>query len=255
MLAVGRRLPRCLTDEELAKVYEQVNEGTVSGRRNRALLQVMADCGLRVSEVVNVRTDDLQSESGRIRALMVREGKGSKDRIVFCPPQLSDKVLRWLDARRGLGLGRGVVFCRIKGGLGEKLSARALQQMVAGLGEKAGLEKRVTPHVLRHTAATRKLRAKCNLRLVQDALGHASVATTEIYLHIEDSERQQAAQNLPPVDGEEVEVQDEQAAVLEGLLEQVVDFEQQLVELKEKITATLERRRSHAASDRSTSRG
>ena len=110
---MGRRVPTVLTDEELAAIYAQLNESSATGQRNRALLQTMADCGLRVSEAVALRTGDLQKENGRITTLTVHRGKGGKDRTVFCPPQLSDKLLRWLDARAALGISRGPVFTTI----------------------------------------------------------------------------------------------------------------------------------------------
>ncbi len=108
-----------------------------------------------------------------------------------------------MDTREALGIGRGYVFTTIKHGEGRQLTIRYVQQLVKRLTEKAGIEKQVTPHILRHTAATRKLRSTGNLRIVQEDLGHARLETTRIYTHVEDPERQAAAENLPPVDGEE----------------------------------------------------
>jgi site-specific recombinase XerC len=118
----------------------------------------MADAGLRVSEALALRTQDLRRESGRITAITVHAGKGDKDRAVYTTPQLSDKILRWLDARAGLGVGKGLVFCRIKGGAGQPLGVRTVQGLVEHLAREAGIEKRVSPHTLRHTSATRTLR-------------------------------------------------------------------------------------------------
>jgi len=203
---MARRIPTVLSDEELAALYDQINEGCATGKRDRALLQTMADAGLRVSEALALKVPDLRRENGRVMAITVHAGKGDKDRTVYATPQLSDKLLRWLDARASLGLPakRGPVFCRIKGGAGGTISARAVQLLVARLAREAGTEKRVSPHTLRHTSATRKLRAGANLRLVQDDLGHARLETTRIYTHIADAERQAAAEALPPVDGEEM---------------------------------------------------
>jgi site-specific recombinase XerD len=213
---MARRVPTVLSDEELARLYAQINEETTTGKRNRALLQTMADCGLRVAEVCALRTSDLERENGRIVSLRVKAGKGKKDRVVFVPPQLSDKLLRWLDARADLGAGRGPVFTSIKGQAGKPMIPRTIQQTVRGLAEKAGIEKRVSPHVLRHTAATRKLRATGNLRIVQDDLGHARLETTRIYTHVEDPERREAAEALPVVDEEVAE--DDAAEELASIL-------------------------------------
>ena len=199
---MARRIPTVLTDEELAALYGKINEATATGKRDRALLQVMADAGLRVSEALALRTQDLRRENGRITAITVHAGKGDNDRAVYTTPQLSDKILRWLDARAGLGVGKGLVFCRIKGGAGQPLGVRTVQGLVEHLALEAGIEKRVSPHTLRHTSATRTLRATGNLRIVQDNLGHARLETTRIYTHIQDAERQAAAEALPPVDGD-----------------------------------------------------
>jgi len=210
---MARRLPKVLTDEELAALYAQVNEATTTGKRDRALLQVMADCGLRVSEALDLRIADLLRENGRIAALMVRHGKGEKQRKVYPNDQLRDKLGLWLDAREKLGVpkGKGFVFCTVKGGAGSSLGARAVENLVVRLAAAAGVEdgdpadgkqwRRVTPHTLRHTAATRKLRATGNLRIVQEQLGHASIQTTQVYTHIVDDEQRAAAEALPPVDG------------------------------------------------------
>ena len=220
-----------LTHEELAAIYGQINESSATGKRNRALLQTMADCGLRVSEAVNLRTGDLQREDGRITTLTVHWGKGGKDRTAFCTPQLSDKLLRWLDARTALGIGRGPVFATIKHGAGRTLLPRYVQYLVSALAERAGIEKRVTPHTLRHTAATRKLKATGNLRIVQDDLGHARLETTRIYTHVVDAERQEAAESLPPVDGEEVKQRDEHQEQIAALQEQIADLQKQVAAL------------------------
>ncbi len=195
------RLPTVLTDEQLSALYAQINEGTATGRRDRALLQVMADAGLRVSEALRLRPQDLRQEAGRVVALSVIAGKGDKDRTAYCTPQLSDKLLRWIDARAALGVnGRSPLFCRIKGAPGQPLGVRTVEERVKALAQAAGLEADVHPHTLRHTYATRLLRAGGNLRLVQDALGHARITTTEIYTHVTSQEREAAALNLPPVD-------------------------------------------------------
>jgi len=199
---MARRVPTVLTDEELAAIYKQVNEDTMTGKRNRALLQTMADAGLRVSEACGLDTADLQRDNGRIVAITVRRGKGDKDRVVFPTEQLSDKLLRWLDARVALANGRGPVFVTIKHGAGKRMSPRSVQMIVKRLAHEAGLEKQVTPHTFRHTAATRTLRATGNLRIVQENLGHARLETTAIYTHVQDEERRLAALALKPVDGE-----------------------------------------------------
>jgi len=196
-----RKLPACLTDQQLSALYFGINERTATGKRDRALLQVMADAGLRISEALRLRPQDLRQENGRVVALDIHAGKGDKDRAAYCTSQLSDKILRWLDKRQALGVnGKAPVFCRIKGQLGAPLGARSVQDRIKALAEAAAIEFPVHPHTLRHTCATRLLRAGGNLRVVQEALGHANIATTQMYTHITSPEREAAALSLPPVD-------------------------------------------------------
>jgi len=212
-----RRLPTVLSDEELAALYATINEATATGKRDRALLQVMADAGLRISEALALRTRDLRVEGGRITAISVVQGKGGKDRTVYPTPQLSDKLLLWLAARAGLEGANGTVFCRAKGDHGAAVGARTVQELVKALAAEAGIEKRVSPHSLRHTAATRALRAGNSLRMVQENLGHARLEATQVYTHVEDSEREAAAQLLPAVDGKPAEATDPLEVIMAAL--------------------------------------
>ncbi len=200
------RLPQVLTDDQLAALLRQVNVRTKTGLRNKAMLKVMAYGGLRVSEVVALSTKDVRRDGGRI-VLEIRDGKGGKDRTVPLPDHAAETLEAWLAKREELGIGNGHVFCTVSTGTsvhpvatsaglaagevtetaltpGGPIAARYAQTLVPRLGERADLEQRVTPHVLRHTAATRLLRETGNLRVVQDFLGHASVSTTQVYTHV-----------------------------------------------------------------------
>jgi len=194
-----------LTDEELAAILRLPNVRTPSGLRNKAMLKVMAYGGLRISEVVGLKTKDIRRTDGRV-LLEVRNGKGGKDRTVPLPDHAAETLDTWLTRRKQMGLGNGHVFCTIaKGtnvhpkatsaGLGDEktetelapgrpLNPRYIRALVTRLAAKAGIEKRVTPHVLRHTAATRMLKAAGDVRRVQEFLGHSNVGTTQIYTHV-----------------------------------------------------------------------
>ena len=161
---------------------------------------------------------DLRLVSARSDFSLLDGGLRDKDRTVYTTPQLSDKILRWLDARANLGVGKGLVFCRIKGGAGQPLGVRSVQGLVEHLTLQAGIEKRVSPHTLRHTSATRTLKATGNLRIVQDNLGHTRLETTRIYTHVQDAERQAAAEALPPVDGEGAAPEADPLAQIAGAL-------------------------------------
>ena len=219
-----RRLPKVLTDEELRDLLRTVNVRSKTGLRNKAILKVMAYGGLRVSEVVNLRTQDVRREGGRL-VLEIRDGKGGKDRTVPLPDHAGETLEAWMAKRRDLGIGNGFLFCTLSSGQsvhpvatseglsdevtvseltpGEQLSARYLQNLIPRLAEKAGIEKRITPHILRHTAATRLLREGRNIRHVQEFLGHSDVSTTQIYTEVLASDVAEAVDLVPDVEAEE----------------------------------------------------
>jgi len=205
-----RQIPDILQDHELAALLAVPNVTTPSGLRNRALLELMANAGLRSKEVVGLRTRDVREEGGQV-LLHLRQTKGDRARRVPLPPGTADWLRLWLACRRGLGIGSGPVFCTISRGErmagfaraaelqpGKLLSDRYLRELVARCARKAGIQRRVHPHMLRHTFATRLLRHTRNLRVVQTALGHASITTTQVYTHVLDDELSEAMIALPP---------------------------------------------------------
>jgi site-specific recombinase XerD len=230
-----RKLPKVLTDEELRDLLRQVNVTGKTGLRNKAMLKVMAYGGLRVSEVVGLRTQDVRREGGRI-VLEVRGGKGGRDRQVPLPDHAGETLEAWMAKRRDLGIGNGRIFCTVSKGLsihpkassegltdevietellpGKPISARYIQNLVPRLAEKAGIEKRVTPHVLRHTAATRTLREVGNIRRVQELLGHSNVSTTMIYTEVLAEDLAEAVDAVPDVEAEDLEEEPREAETL-----------------------------------------
>jgi len=185
-----RRLPVTLTETEEAALVAQVNTGSATGLRNRALLAVLLGAGLRVAEAVALRPGDVDYTAGQVR---VNAGKGDKDRIVPVDGETLAHLRAWAEKRAGLGLnGHRPLFCRLRrqgfgeGGVGSGMSADNVQALVTRLAKAAGMEKHVTPHVLRHTYACKLLRRPgATLTDVQLALGHVRLSTTAIYLHAE----------------------------------------------------------------------
>jgi len=163
-----------LTDEEVERLLAQVNPKSATGLRNRAMLAAMLGAGLRVSELVALMPSDIDLQRGLIR---VNRGKGQKDRVVPVDHETLAWLRAWAEKREKLGLnGRKPFFCGVRTGRtgktairqrGEALKPRYVQRLVQRLAEAAGIEKRVTPHVLRHTYATRLLRRGFDLREVQ----------------------------------------------------------------------------------------
>ncbi len=177
-----KRLPRSLPERDLAALLAAAPEG-----RDRLLLETGLGMGLRVSEITKLEVPDLDLEA---RTALVREGKGSKDRSVPIPDWLAVKLARWL-AGRTLGFvfpGSGRRKTTDSGAWwGRRLSSRTVQRVIKRAATKAGLPgaedpRRVTPHKLRHSFATRALRAGADIIEVRDLLGHSSVSTTQVYL-------------------------------------------------------------------------
>ena len=162
-----RRLPKFLSETEAGRF-----SAAARSERDRVIIALGFYAGLRVSEICKLKIEDLDLDEG---TLLVQHGKGDKDRYLPVPAKLSEVLGPWLGARR-----RGYVIPSPRGG---HYDSRTLQRMIARTARDAGIQKRVTPHVLRHTYATRLLNTGANLREVQELLGHSSVRVTEVYTH------------------------------------------------------------------------
>ena len=198
-----KRLPVTLATDEVDALLATVNTGCTTGLRNRTMLQVMLVAGLRVSEVVELRGVDVDLQKGTLR---VNQGKGSKDRVVPVDRETIGWLQAWSEKRKALGLnGKAAFFVGLREGItgrgerkaGQGLTPRYVQGLIATLAEAAGIEKRVSPHVLRHTYATRLLDRGLNIREVQTLLGHASVQTTQVYTHVNPEELREKLQAEP----------------------------------------------------------
>jgi len=179
-----KRLPRTIRAEDFAKLLEATGD-SLTGRRNRAVLYAMWDCGLRVGDVQGLSERDIASKT---RTLSVRRGKGGKDRANLPIPSAAwDAFERWAAVRPESRW----FFCTLAG---QQLSGRYVRAMLARLSVTASVYKLddanrdcpVNPHMLRHSYATRLLSGGADIRQVQLALGHANLATTQRYLHVED---------------------------------------------------------------------
>lgn len=185
--ARGRRLPDTLTPDELEALLAGCNVRCSTGARNRAMLELAAGAGLRVSELVNLRPADIDWKGNTLRVV---QGKGAKDRTVAVHDTILARMQAWAEKRARLGFnGRQPFFCGLKSD-GRALPVRYVQTLVRRLAERAGIERRVHPHTLRHTFATLALKGAWlfagrpwSIREVQAQLGHSRLATTEVYTH------------------------------------------------------------------------
>lgn len=180
---IGRHIPDILSYEEICSMIDCIDLSQPLGHRNKAIIEIMYACGLRVSEVTSLKISNIYIEDEFIRIF----GKGDKERLIPISPSTIKTLYLYIDGerksqninskhtdtlfinRRGSGLSRQMIFLIIK-----------------DLAEKAGIKKNIGPHTIRHSFATHLLEGGADLRAVQQMLGHSSISTTEIYTHISD---------------------------------------------------------------------
>lgn len=178
---IGFRLPEVLTVEEIDRIISTVDMEKKEGQRNRAILETLYSCGLRVSELCNLKISDLYFEEGFIKV----EGKGGRQRLVPISPRAIKEIKYWF-ADRNLGkIKKGYEDYVFLARWGNNISRIMVFHMIKELAEKAGITKNISPHTFRHSFATHLLEGGANLRAIQCMLGHESIATTEIYTHID----------------------------------------------------------------------
>jgi integrase/recombinase XerD len=175
-----QRLPRVLTREEVARLLGQPRGTEPLALRDRALLELMYACGLRASEAVGLELADVDLREG----LLCARGKGSKERIVPIGRQAVSALLAYLRAGRPLLLAGRPDPRLFLNSRGSGLTRQGLYKIVQGHARDAGLHERMSPHTLRHSFATHLLAGGCDLRSLQEMLGHADLATTQVYTHL-----------------------------------------------------------------------
>ena len=178
---VARKLPDTLSYDEIRRMIEGIDLSRPLGHRNRAILEVLYCCGLRVSELVNLRLSDIFAEEGVVRVT----GKGDKQRLVPIARAALQQVERYLEQRRTMAVAADsadVVFLNQRG---RRLPRVMIFTIIRQSAAAAGVTKTVSPHTLRHSFATHLLQGGADIRAVQELLGHESILTTEIYTHLE----------------------------------------------------------------------
>lgn len=232
-----------LSEEELDTLLAQPNHRSATGKRNLALLLVMADAGLRVSEAIALTTNDLVMEGGQITHVRIRRGKGTKAARQPLTLRTAAKLGTWLQERAALGLLGNVIFCTISQGHsagyfsqpgqplqpGRPVSATYVRELVKRLARAAEIERPISPHTLRHTAVTRYLRATGNLELTRKFARHAHISTTaQIYSHLVQQDVDNGVKLLPGNGAFEVPTQENPL----HLARRIAEVEDQLSELK-----------------------
>lgn len=191
----GERLPDVLTLEEIDLLIATVDLSRTEGQRDRAILETLYSCGLRVSELCNLRMSDLFLDEGFIRV----HGKGKKERLVPISQCAIDELRLWFIDRDRIEIVPGYEdFVFVSSRRGTSLSRISIFHIVKMLCQKAGIRSTVSPHTFRHSFATHLLEGGANLRAIQEMLGHEDIGTTEIYMHVDRSHlREEILQHHP----------------------------------------------------------
>jgi len=182
MPRLGRKLPEVLSIEEIDQLIAAIDLSKAEGHRNRAIIETLYSCGLRVSELVGLKFGDLYFEEGFIRVI----GKGNKERLVPVSPSVEKEIGIYNDhVRRHQVIKPGneqIVFLNRRGA---QLTRVMIFTIIKDLANSIGLTKSISPHTFRHSFATHMIEGGANLRAVQEMLGHESITTTEIYTHLD----------------------------------------------------------------------
>ena len=180
-----RSLPDILTEDEEQVLLATFNLRYLTAARNRLMILLALQTGMRVGDLINLRFEDIERDKGRCH---IKEGKGSKDRVIFLRAGTISDLIDLADLFKGHNT--GLVFTTLKGE--RPVQAQYLRRMIAEKAKKAGISKRVHFHLLRHTYLTRLYSETKNIRLVQQIAGHTSIATTQIYTHISGADVREA---------------------------------------------------------------
>ena len=179
---LGFKLPQVLTIREIDAVIDVIDLSRPDGHRNKAIIETLYGCGLRVSELVNLRLTDIHEEEG----FVIITGKGNKQRLVPIGSKVLKEINLYKIDRKRLAIikDENIVFLNRRG---RKLTRAMIFTIIKNLATTAGIQKNISPHTFRHSFATHMLEAGADLRAIQEMLGHESILTTEIYTHIDRS--------------------------------------------------------------------
>jgi len=191
---LGSKLPEVLTVAEIDRILEQIDLSSSLGRRNRAMLETLYSCGLRVTELVELQISGIFRAEGFIRVI----GKGDKERLVPVSPRALKEIDLYLPDRNTLSIQTGnedVLFLNRRG---KMLTRNMVFMIIKELAKAAGIQKTISPHTFRHSFATHLVEGGADLRAVQEMLGHESITTTEIYTHLDSAYLREAIISFHP---------------------------------------------------------
>lgn len=179
---IGRKLPDVLSIDEIDLLIDSVDVTKPEGQRNRAMLETLYSCGLRVSELVNLKMTNLYFDQGYLKV----EGKADKERLVPISKNAVTEIGKYVEGyRKTLKVSKDSENILFLNRRGKKLSRVMIFTIIKNLAEKVGINKKISPHTFRHSFATHLINGGADLRAVQEMLGHESILTTEIYTHLD----------------------------------------------------------------------
>jgi len=179
---LGRKLPDTLHNEEIEQMLAQIDRSKPEGERNVAIIETLYACGLRVSELVELKISNLYLDEGFIRVI----GKGNKERLIPIHQQAASSIARYIEeVRVHISPASGHEDDVFLSKRGKRLSRVMIFYIIKETAERAGIRKNISPHTLRHSFATELVEHGADLRAVQEMLGHSSITTTEIYTHLD----------------------------------------------------------------------
>ncbi len=181
---IGKKLPVFLSIEEIDKLIAAIDLSKPEGHRNKAILETLYSCGLRVSELINLRFSNLFLNEGFVRVT----GKGDKERLVPISPSVEKEIDIYVTGTRNhMNVHKGHEDFIFLNRRGKQLTRVMIFTIIKNLAEAIGLQKTISPHTFRHSFATHLIEGGANLRAVQEMLGHESITTTEIYTHLDNA--------------------------------------------------------------------
>lgn len=192
---IGRKLPDTLSENEINQIISQIDLSKPQGERNRAMMETLYSCGLRVTEMIELKISDLFFDEGFIRVI----GKGNKQRFVPINSYMIKLIETYKDhVRAMIKVQKGYEDTLFLNRRGKQLSRNMVFMVLRDLTSKAGIDKTVSPHTLRHSFATHLLENGADLRAIQQMLGHESITTTEIYMHLDKSHLKMVVEKFHP---------------------------------------------------------
>lgn len=191
---IGKKLPEVLTLEEIDRLLSAIDPGCASGVRNLAMIELLYSCGLRVSELCELKFNELYLEEQYVRVL----GKGRKERLVPMSPSAVMRIREYLPIRQSIEAKQGFQHHVFLSQQRASISRQMIFMIIRKLARTAGIDKTISPHTFRHSFATHLLEGGANLQAIKEMLGHADISTTEIYTHLDRTQLRQEILSYHP---------------------------------------------------------